>query len=253
VTGPYDHWEKDLKAAICSLTSVTRTNQGFEITLPQAYHSGHAVAVVACKDGDGFLVHDNSYAALLLANVGVRTDSALNAAISGGVESYGCHLEGMRVWRKCATEADIGFAAVLVGCASRLIADYALKAKPQPVFDFKSHLIGKVVASVGERRVRTNEEVRGQHGSRYRVSTVVLDRSEARPIAFVEPVADREAVARRFKEFYDIKMNPAYEAVSRIAVYDDSHPLATGDALLLQDVGNLVRFTDATTRFGQLQ
>lgn len=253
MSAPSANWDEGLKAAICSLTSVVKTNQGFEITLPQAYHSGHAVAVVACRDGEGFLVHDNSYAALLLANVGVRTDGALQSAIANGVEAYGCALAGLRVWRKCVDEKDIAFTAVLVGCASRLIADHALKAKPQPIFDFKSSLIGKVVASVGERRVRTNEEVRGQHGSRYRVSTVVLDRAEARPIAFVEPVADREAVARRFKEFYDIKMNPAYDAVSRIAVYDDAHPLATGDALLLQDVGNLVRFTDATTRFGQLQ
>jgi hypothetical protein len=76
-----------------------------------------------------------------------------------------------------------------------------------------------------------------------------LDRNKTRPIAFVEPIADRESVPRRFKEFYDLARTDEYAAVERIAVYDDANPIPSGDALLMQEVGNLVRFRDARTRF----
>ncbi len=238
-----------LKAAICSLTDVEITNQGVEVTLPQLYHSGMSVVVVVCQERDGFMVHDNTYAAMLLANTGIAIGRKLSDALRPQIAAYGCELSDLRVSRKCADASDLGFAMTLVGCASRLIADQALKADKPPLHDFKSSLLGKVVEAVGSQRVRTNEEVSGHLGSKYRVSALILDQLLKRPVAFVEPIADREAIARRFKLFYDLKLTPDFADVERIAVYDEDNPIPVGDALLMQEVGNLIRFSDTSTRF----
>ncbi|WP_070154082.1 hypothetical protein [Sphingobium phenoxybenzoativorans] len=238
-----------IKASICGLTEAVHTNQGFEVTLPQMYHNGQSVVVMIRPDDGGFIVHDNSYAAMLLSNLGFAVGKRLGDALAPQVASYGCDLTELRVWRRCETLEDIGAILALVGCASRLIADQALKADRPPLHDFKSSLLSKVVSAVGVQRVRTNEEVSGHLGSRYRVSTVVLDRAQHKPIAFVEPITDRDAIARRFKQFYDLSLNPNYEQIERIAVYDEATPMPSGDALLIEEVGNLVRFADTTQRF----
>ncbi len=240
--------ESDLKAAICGLTEVVKTNQGFEVTVPQIYHSGHSVTVIVSREIQGFIVHDNSYAAMLLAKMGVAAGKKLADALRPQVVAYGCDLDELRVFRRCESVEQLAISMTLVGCASRLIADQSLKADRPPLHDFKSSLLGKVVSIVGNRRVRTNEEVTGHLGSKYRVSAVVLDRDESKPVAFVEPVADRESVARRFKQFYDLSRTPSLEAIDRIAVYDEENPIPQSDALLLQEVGNIVRFSDTTQR-----
>lgn len=241
--------EAFLKSAICDLTDVNRTSQGFEVTLPQAYSSGNVVAVVIAPTSDGYIVHDNSYAAMLLERSGTSKALALAGEVSSAVEHYGCTLDRMRVLRTCTSLDEVGLSAVLVGCASRLVADQALRVDKLPMFDFKARLLGTVTEIVGSRRVRTNEQVTGHLGSRYKVSAVVLDAAEKRPLAFVEPIADQNAVPRRFKEFYDISRNPAYERVQRISVLDDTKGIPPGDVLLMQEVGTLVRFGDARRVF----
>ena len=79
-----------LKSAICGLTEVESTNQGFEVTLPQIYHSGHNVAVVVSREASGFIIHDNSYAAMLLANLGITAGKRLSDAMRPQVAAYGC-------------------------------------------------------------------------------------------------------------------------------------------------------------------
>jgi len=239
---------ESIRAAICAMVDVESTNQGYEVYLPQVYHSGHNVAVVVRSEQVGYTVHDNSYAAMLLANLGIPTGRRLADIVRSEVAAYGCELDGLRVFRRCSDDDDLGLALTLVGCASRLIADKALASHSLPLHDFKASLLGKVVDTVGANRVRTNEQVSGHLGGHYRVSAVVLDRAERHPIAFVEPVADREAVARRFKEFYDLSRNPLYKHVERVAVHDD-RGLPTGDALLLEEVGHLIRFSQATSHF----
>ena len=245
--------ERFFKEAICGLIDVAQTSQGFEITLPQAYHSGNAVVVVARPDGDGFLVHDASYAAMLLESLGTKASARLETTLRAGIASYGCEISGLRVYRRCLTLDELALSAVLVGCASRLVADQALKTDAAPIFDFKRTLIGRVINTVGTKRVRENEEFAGHSGSTYRVGAVVLDRKADKPIAFVEAVADHNAVARRFREFYDLMNNPALVGVDRVAVYDDSKAdINSSDILLLQDVSNPVRFRDSATRFAQM-
>lgn len=59
-----------LKSAVCGLTEIAAIPQGFEVTLPQVYHTGQAVVVVVSRTQSGFLIHDNSYAAMLLSGLG---------------------------------------------------------------------------------------------------------------------------------------------------------------------------------------
>lgn len=238
-----------LKSAICGMTEVARTNQGWEVTLPQAYHSGHAAVVVVATATPGFLVHDNSYAAMLVSQLGHTLSPGSKAFIENAVQHYGCEVDGYRVSRRCEDPAELALACVLVGCASRVIADQALTADKLPIFDFRTRMVTKVTEIVGKQRIRTNEEVRGHLGASYQVSAVVLDAAERRPLAFVEPISSKDGVARRFKEFYDIARNDAYAGVERIAVYDDDKGIGGPDILLMQEVSNPVRFADAPQRF----
>lgn len=240
-----------LKASLCALTEVESTNQGIEVTLPQAYHTGEAVVVVVSSEREGYVVHDNSYAALVLSNAGISPGRRLAEALRPQILEYGCELDGLRVVRRCTSQSELAYCMVLVGSASRLIADQALKADKPPLYDFKSSLLSQIIELVGSKRLRTNEEVSGHLGSRYRVSAVVLDTLESQPVAFVEPIADREAIARRFKQFYDLRVTPAYRGIDLIAVYDEANPIPPGDALLMQEVGNLVRFADVPARMRQ--
>ncbi len=245
--------EQWLHHAICDSIDVTHTAQGFEITLPQAYHSGNAVVVVVREEGNGFLVHDSSYAAMLLESLGVKANARLESSLRAGILAYGCNIDHLRVSRRCEAPDDIALAAVLVGCASRLVVDQALKSDSVPIYDFKRQLLGRVIDTLGTKRVRENEEFAGHSGSTYRVSAVVLDKKADKPIAFVEAVADHNAVARRFREFYDLMNNPALASIDRVAVYDDGKAeINSSDILLLQDVSNPVRFRDSAKRFAQL-
>ncbi|WP_270374730.1 MULTISPECIES: hypothetical protein [Alphaproteobacteria] len=243
--------ETALREAICALTRAKKTQQGFEVSLPQVYHTGQAVEVVVATHGDGFLVHDNSYAAMLLSSHGLKIGKKLAEALAPQIAAYGCEMDEFRVRRACSSPSQLGFAMSTVGCASRLVADQLLKVDQAPVRDFKSSVISRVTETVGTERIRTNEEVNGHLGSRYRVSITVLDARQARPLAFVEPVADRDAIPRRFKQFYDLARTEQYLSVQRVAVYDDEQAMAQGDALLMQEVGNFVRYKDAPVRFNE--
>ena len=165
------------------------------------------------------------------------------------MESYGCDLDGLKVVRRCAALREVAVSAVLVGCASRLIADQLLNAPQQPVFDFTTRMVTKVTEVVGKSRIRTNQEVRGHLGAKYHMTAVVLDTRESKPIAFLEPVNGKDAVARKFKEFYDLSKTEAHFGVDRVAILNDTKKLPSSDILLLQEVSNPVRFSDAATRF----
>jgi hypothetical protein len=239
-----------LKSELCKMTEIVRTSQGYEVSLPQAYSSGHVVAVVVSQIVDGFVVHDNSYASMILDRSGTKKALSLTKDVSASVEHYGCKIDDGRVTRHVASLDEVALAAVLVGCASRLVADQILKVDHLSMYDFKSKLIGKVSEIVGSERVKPNHPVSGHHGSKYKVSAVVFDRKAVTPLAFIEPIGDSNAVARKFKEFYDISGNPAYRGIDFVSVIDDDTDISTGDALLMQEVSNLIRFSDAATRFG---
>lgn len=234
---------------MCRLSVVERTNQGFEITLPQAYHTGNAVAVVVETQADGFYIHDNSYAAFLLESMGIQTSPKLQAHLRPAVEAYGCQVFGFRIYRRCEQWDDVAFAAVTVGCASRLVADHALRVDAPPLYDFKRALLGRVADTLGRSRIRENQEFIASKGNSYQVSAVILDRHQSHPIAFLEPVSSHQAVARKFREFYDFMHTPELTDIDRVAVYDETKSeITSGDILLLQDVSNPVRHRDSDAR-----
>jgi hypothetical protein len=57
-----------------------------------------------------------------------------------------------------------------------------------------------------------------------------------------------EGVNKRFREFYDISLVPSLCDMERIVMYDDAADLRQGDLLVLQNVSNVVRFSDAESR-----
>ena len=77
----------------------------------------------------------------------------------------------------------------------------------------------------------------------------MLDNFESRPVAFLEPVSSKDAVARRFKEFYDIGKNTSYAEIEKVAILSDERAISGPDILLMQEVSNPVRFSDAANRF----
>jgi hypothetical protein len=243
--------ENMLHSALCGMINAVRLNQGFEVSLPQAYATGNVVSVVVAPIPEGYIVHDNSNAAMILERSAVGKPLVLAREAEEGVRQYGCEMDDLRVYRRCKSLDEVALSAVLVGCASRLIADQSLRFERHPLFDFKSRLLGKVRDVLGESRVRVNEPVTGHLGSKYKVSTVILDGAGSVPLAFVEPIADASAVARKFKEFYDLSLSSAYQGVERVAVVDDSKVIPSGDTLLMQEVGKVVRFADAPTMFAQ--
>lgn len=241
--------EEFLKSAICNMTYAVRTNQGYEVHIPQVYSSGNVVSVIVSAVPNGFIIHDNSNAAMILERSGATKLQSLIKDASKGIEYYDCSIDSGRVSRTVENLDEVAMSMLLVGCASRLIADLALKVKPAPIFDFKSKLLGRVIEVVGSDRVRQNENVYGKHGSRYKIAALVLDHDRTKPIGFVEPIPDSSSVARKFKEFYDIKGNADYDSVDFVAVTDEQSNISASDALLMQDVSNLVRFQDSATRF----
>lgn len=243
--------ERSLKAAICDFTEVTRTSQGFEVSLPQAYATGNIVTVVVSTVPEGFVVHDNSYAAMALEKTGTARLRQLVEEVREPLAYYGCELIEMRVTRHCATADEVALAMVLVGCGSRLIADKALATEKMPMFDFRAKLLGRVRDIVGTERVRTNAPVEGHLGSKYKIAATITARGSAEPIAFVEPLSDPNSLPRKFKEFYDIGLNTAYSDVQRVTVLDDSKTFPTGDTLLMQEVSTLVRYSDSAALFAQ--
>jgi hypothetical protein len=241
--------EQFLHSAICGMIDVVRINQGYELTLPQTYHTGHAAVVVVAETPDGYVIHDNSYAAMLASQFGHSIADSTRKFLVRAMRSYGCELEGLKVVRRCTNLSEVALASVLVGCASRLIADQILSADKVPIFDFRTQVITKVSEIVGIRRIRTNQEIHGHLGATYQVSAIVLDHKETKPVAFLEPVNGKEAVARKFKEFYDISRNAAYAGVERVAILNDEKAISGSDVLLMQEVSNPVRFADTAKRF----
>lgn len=239
---------KDLEAACRALVRVETSNLGFEVQLPVIYPNGDFVSVVVAPSGDRFNVHDAGFAAMTLANHAIRLTSKLKSKIVNLSRHYGCEFSDERMTR-LATIDELPLAVAVVANASRTIADQILQVHTQPIFSFKQTVIERVRDFVGTSRVREDELVIGESGTEYHIGAAVLDRDRTRPVAYVEAVRDMEGVNKRFREFYDISLVPELSAMTRIVLYDDAADLRQGDLLVLQNVSNVVRFSDVEARF----
>jgi hypothetical protein len=96
--------------------------------------------------------------------------------------------------------------------------------------------------------VRENEEVVGRSGSRYQVSAVILDAKKTGAAAYVEAVSNHQAVARKFRAFYDMMHTPLIAETPRFAVFNDIQAgISTADISLLGDVSKTVAFRERNT------
>ena len=143
-------------------------------------------------------------------------------------------------------------AIALVANASRVVGDHIMNAKRRSIFDFKKEVSGLAAETIGSDRVRNDEEVIGDSGISYRMNIVILAPDKAHPLAFIETIAEQDAVTGRFRAFYDIGKNESVRDIQRVSVYDDRHEWRAGDLILLQDVSNIVPFSNTKTRIEAL-
>src|SRR5689334_374445 len=188
---------------------------------------------------------------MTLANHAVRMTPKLSARIAKLAKHYGCEFSNERMART-ATADELPLAVAVVANASRTIADQLLQVPTQPILSFRQTAIERVKEFVGSNRVRENELVVGNSGTEYHIGAAVLDRQLSKPVAYVEAVRDMEGVNKRFREFYDISLVPELSDMARIVLYDDAAELRQGDLLVLQNVSNVVRFSDAEARLKPL-
>lgn len=241
----------DLEAACRALVRVESSNLGLEVQLPVIYPNGDFVTVVVVEENNQIFVHDGGFAAMTLATNGMTLSKKTRARIASLSHHYGCEFLNDRMV-KVSPFDQLPLAVAVVANASRTIADQLLQTRNQPLFTFRQEVIDRVKEVIGADRVRENEQVVGKSGTQYHIGAVVLDRLLTAPVAFVEAVKDLEGVNKRFREFYDISLLPMTNDPERIVLYDDRAPLRDVDLIILQDVSNVVRFSDAEMRFRML-
>lgn len=242
---------ESLEAACRELVRVERTSLGLEVQLPVIYPNGDLVTVVVTEENGQTIVHDGGFAAMTLATAGVVITKKMKARIAALSNHYGCEFSNERMV-KVAKRDNLPLVVAVVANASRTIADQLLQSRANPLFNFRQEVIDRVKEYVGAKRVRENEAVIGKSGTQYSIGAVVLDGALRSPVAYVEAVKDLDGVNKRFREFYDISQLLFSPEPDRIILYDDKAHLRQGDLIILQDVSNVVRFSDAETRFRQL-
>jgi len=241
----------ELEAACRALVRVESSSLGLEVQIPVIYSTGDFATVVVAKSNESIVAHDAGFAAMTLATHGVKMSNRMRARIVALSKHYGCEFLDDRM-SKVATHETLPLAVAVVANASRTIADQLLQTQNQPVFSFRQEVIERVKEFVGSKRVRENETVVGRSGTQYNIGAVILDRQQSAPIAYVEAVRDMDGVNKRFREFYDISLVPEMSERDRIVLYDDEAELRQGDLIILQDVSNVVRFSDAEARLRPL-
>lgn len=243
--------ERDLEAACRALVRVQASSLGLEVQLPVIYPNGDFATVVVAPSAEQFVVHDAGFAAMTLSNHGVRLTGKMKARIANLSRHYGCEFANERMSR-VVPYGQLAFAVAVVANASRTIADQILQIYPQPILSFRQTVIDRIKEYVGSTRVRENESVVGDSGTEYHIGAAVLDSKLTRPVALVEAVRDMDGVNKRLREFYDISLVPSLKDMERIVLYDDKAALRQGDLLVLQNVSNVVRFSDAEARLKPL-
>ena len=190
---------------------------------------------------------------MALEGAGVVVSPRLQEYFRDRMTAYQCQFEQSRVFQRCVDVNKLAAAASIVGCASRVIADHVLHADPAPLTDFRRPLVDRLHERFGSPRIRENEEVIAVTGSRYQVSAVLLDKTRTRPLAYVEPIANHQAVARKFRTFYDLAKTPLVSETKRIAVYDaDRAGISSGDVALLKNVSLPISYVESEALWSSL-
>ncbi len=236
-----------LRNALNALIDIRRTNLGCEVQLPLFYPDGGSVTVTIVVEKGEYIIHDSGSSVMLLNSNGVGLTKKLSQRINDLVEMYGCEFSMGRVERRCSVE-DVAVCAAIVANASRTVGDQLIQKQVIPILDFRAQVLGAVKEIVGSKRYRENEEIYGQSGYSYHVSAVILNENASEPVGFVEPIKDHESATKKFREFWDISRSERFGSVARISLFDDSRHWDSSDLVILQEVSNLVRLSDAKVR-----
>lgn len=232
---------EEVESAASALIEARKTNLGIEVTMPVIYPTGQCVTVVVTVEGGEYVVHDAGFGAMFLAAEGVKFTSDLHRRLRNLAERYSCDFIESRMTQRCTVE-QLSVAIALVANASRTVGDQALNVRQQPEYDFREVVAERVRTVVG-RRARDNQEFRGGSGRMYRVSNVVLDSAERRPVAFVEATHTRATLEHHYTEFSDLRF--AYAHVSNISIYDEQEKWTRADLSLLARVSEVYNLKDS--------
>lgn len=134
---------KELEAACRALVSVEKSNLGYEVQLPVIYPSGDFATVVVAASGDQFSVHDAGFAAMTLANHGMKLSAKVRARIAALSAHYGCEFLNDRMSRLAPLD-QLPLAVAVIANASRTVADQLLQLQHQPVFSFRQEVVDRV-------------------------------------------------------------------------------------------------------------
>jgi hypothetical protein len=240
-----------IKNALFSLIDIRRTSLGGEVQLPLYYPDGGSVTVTIAAESGEYLVHDAGNGAMVLNACGVQMTRNLSKKIVSLAQHYGCEFSSGRVAKRCSPD-DVGVCAAIVANASRAVGDQVFHRQLLSPVDFRREALSRVRDLVGEKRFRENEEVFGESGYSYQVSAVILDSAASSAISFVEPIKDHESATKKFREFWDISRSGQFGNVKRISLFDDRRNWDQADLVILQEVSNLVRLSDAEVRVKEL-
>ena len=230
-----------------ALLGTFESNLGTELQLPVLYANGDFVTVVVNANDQGeAIVHDAGFAAMTLANEGRSLSRKATRRAADYAARLGCRFVDGRVSLRCKLD-DVASAAMMVGSVCRFVADQGVP-DARTSGDFAQKVRDILRAQVGEARMVPNFVVRGHTGSEYEVTAAITSRDPAKPSALVEAVPSPRTVAGRFRHLYEVKANDAYAGIDRLAVYDEEEEFTQGDLLLLQDVSNVVAFSDFQER-----
>lgn len=241
--------QEELETAARALVTAREVNLGIEVTMPVIYPNGQAVTVVVSVDGGDYVVHDAGFGAMYLTSAGIRLTKQMAKRLAALAAHYGCDFIENRMTRRCSVD-HLAVAIAMVANASRTVGDQALEVRRRSESDFRTAVSERLEAAVGK-RIRVRQEFKGQSGRKYQVGSIVLDRNEAYPVAFVEASANRATVSNHFMEFYDL--SPVYENVFNISVYDENEHIPETDLSLLREVSEVVKYGQSQSRFSELR
>jgi hypothetical protein len=239
----------ELQKQISELISVTQNGKDMQVGMPLVYPNGESVVVTVSPHSEGLVVHDSGLGSMCLATHGVNITKNMTARLTKIAEHYGCTFSHGRMSRG-SDAGDLAMAVAIVANASRSIGDHLLYVAEQPIVDFKTEALDILRKSVGKSRIRENEPVIGESGSKYTASAALLASDETTAIALIEPIRDHDAATKRFREFWDISQHAGYEHLDRYALYDDRRDWQASDLNLLQNVCHVVRLSDSKSLLG---
>jgi len=231
----------------CGMMSTFESNLGIEVSLPALYPNGdHVVVILREIDQDNVLLHDGGFSLQAISSMGLNLQKNAIKHIKEYSSMMGCSFEDGRVMRKCEPFR-VAAAAMTVSNVCLYVASQ-FQVMQETKKDFDLIVKDALCKNLSDGLVAPNYSIFGASGGKYSVTAAIIAPNKDVPRAIVEAIATPKSVNGRFRHLYDIMANTEHLDVERIAVYDDNEDFHQHDYLLLQDVSNVVAFSDIQKR-----